>query len=109
MLVMCLSVRPADSEGLLAFAGQGAAWQRQPAPLSGPAGGSEPPESPVWAGPPVPAVPQQAVPDSVRSADCYLPANEDKERLASDIQLIWSGAVWTDYMCVLKRQNEDQH
>lgn len=93
MLVMLLSVRPAGSEGLLAFVGRVAAWQRQPAPLSGPAGGSEPPESPFWAGPPVPAVPQQADPDSVQSADCYLPANEEKGRLASDIQLIWSGAV----------------
>lgn len=66
-------------------------WQRQPAPLSGPAGGSEPPESPIWAGPPGPAVPQRADPDFVRSADCYLPVNEDKEvNIRYSAHLEWS-------------------
>lgn len=54
-----------------------AAWQRQLAPPSRPAGGSEPPENLFWAGPAALAAPQLAAQDSERSIGCYQPANTD--------------------------------
>lgn len=71
------SERPAGSRASTVSVGRVEAWRRRPAPPSGPAGGSEPSETPVWTGPAGPAAPQPAARGSVRSVGCYLPANTE--------------------------------
>lgn len=74
MLVLVLFEQPAGSRELSVSVERVVVWQRQPAPLSRPAGESEPPENPVWAVPPGPAAPQLAGQGSVQLVGCYLPA-----------------------------------
>lgn len=87
----------AGSRGPSVSAARAAAWQRQLAPPSRPAGGSEPPEDLVWAGLAGPAAPQLAVQDSAQSVGCYQPANTDRGEvtLRCSCARLLPGLVWS--------------
>lgn len=86
VLVLTLWARPAGLMGPPVAAGPGVAWPKQPAPPSGLAGGSGPPEILVWAGPPGPAAPRQAARDSARSAGCFPPAHTEKKDIVPNVK-----------------------